>query len=82
VLRKYAGTTVVGRSISMMGLASPRGDPPGGMSVENTGMEDEMQGEADRGDQKPLRKALRSFTSPGPSGPVSFAQGDGISGAC
>jgi hypothetical protein len=52
------------------------------MSVENTGMEDEMQGEADRGDQKPLRKALRSFTSPGPSGPVSFAQGDGISGAC
>ena len=40
-----------------------------------------MQGKADRGDQKPLRKALRSFTSPGPSGPVSFAQGDGISGA-
>jgi len=50
------------------------------MSVEEPGMEDEMQGEADRGDQKPLRKALRSFTSPGPSGLVSFAHGNGISG--
>lgn len=73
---------MVGRDISMMGIACVLvgRDPPGGMSVEEPGMEDEMQGEADRGDQKPLRKALRSFTSPGPSGLVSFAHGNGISG--
>jgi hypothetical protein len=50
----------------LSGTASLRwGSPPPsqgsfwGVSVEISGMEDEMQGEADRGDQKPLRKALR-----------------------